>query len=75
MVLNPCLAPETKTFGLVESGLNIRTRLLNDSLEIEGEEFAVARATAILNDYVTLVREGHVFSNGDLNGLLRVVTF
>jgi len=59
---------------VLESGLNIRTRLLNDSLEIEGEEFAVARATAILNDYVTLVREGHVFSNGDLNGLLRVVT-
>jgi phosphate starvation-inducible PhoH-like protein len=59
---------------VLEAGLSIRTRLLNDCLEIEGDDRGVARATGILNDYVTLVREGHVFSNGDLNGLLRVVT-
>ena len=29
---------------LIESSLNVRTRLLNDSLEIEGEEASVARA-------------------------------
>jgi phosphate starvation-inducible PhoH-like protein len=52
----------------------VRTRLLNDSLEIEGEPDAVARAAGILNDYVALVREGHVFNNGDLNSLLRVAT-
>ena len=59
---------------LIESGLNVRTRLLNDSLEIEGDDQAVARAAGILNDYVTLVRDGHVFNNGDLNSLLHVVT-
>src|ERR1700722_3146148 len=59
---------------LIESGLNIRTRLLNDSLEIEGDEAAVTRAAQILNDYVALVREGHTFNNGDLNSFLRVVT-
>jgi phosphate starvation-inducible PhoH-like protein len=59
---------------LIEEGLNIRTRLLNDSLEIEGEEASVARAAQILNDYVALVREGHTFHNGDLNSFLRVVT-
>jgi len=59
---------------LIETGLNVRTRLLNDSIEIEGEEPAVGRATGILNDYATLVREGHVFNNGDLNSYLRVVT-
>jgi len=59
---------------VLEAGLSIRTRLLNDCLEIEGDDLGVARATLILNDYVTLVREGHVFNNGDLNGLLRVVT-
>jgi phosphate starvation-inducible PhoH-like protein len=59
---------------LIENGLNIRTRLLNDSLELEGDEAAVARAAGILNDYVALVREGHVFNNGDLNSYLRVVT-
>ena len=51
---------------LLEDALGIRTRLLNDSLEIEGEEEAVRRATEILADYAALVREGHVFHNGDL---------
>jgi len=59
---------------LIESGLKVRTRLLNDSLEIEGEDSGVERATGILNDYATLTREGHVFNNGDLNSFLRVVT-
>jgi len=59
---------------LIESGLNVRTRLLNDSLEIEGEEPCVLRAEGILKDYASLVKEGHVFNNGDLNSFLRVVT-
>ncbi|HEY1759525.1 MAG TPA: PhoH family protein [Bryobacteraceae bacterium] len=59
---------------LIENGLNVRTRLLNDSLEIEGDDSGVARAAGILNDYATLTREGHVFNNGDLNSFLRVVT-
>ena len=59
---------------LIENGLHVRTRLLNDSLEIEGEDASVARAQEILTDYVQLVREGHVFNNGDLNSYLRVVT-
>jgi phosphate starvation-inducible PhoH-like protein len=59
---------------LIENGLNVRTRLLNDSLEIEGEDSGVERATGILNDYAALTREGHVFNNGDLNSFLRVVT-
>lgn len=59
---------------LLESGLNVTTRLLNDHLEIEGEGPSVARAESILQDYVALVREGYSFVNGDLNSYLRVVT-
>jgi phosphate starvation-inducible PhoH-like protein len=59
---------------VLESGLNVRTQLLADSLEIEGEEADVARAEAILEDYVALVKDGHSFSNGDLNCYLRLVT-
>ena len=59
---------------LLESELNVTTRLVNDALEIEGDERNVARAERILDDYVALVNEGHTFSNGDLNGYLRVVT-
>ncbi len=59
---------------LFESGLGVHTQLIEDSLEIEGEPESVARAENILEDYNALVREGHVFNNGDLNSYLRVVT-
>ncbi len=58
---------------LLEENLNVRTRLLADSLEIEGEESAVERAESILEDYAALVAEGHTF-NGTLHDHLRVVT-
>ncbi len=59
---------------LLENGLNISTQLLDDYVEIEGEEPDVARAESILVDYVSLVREGFKFANGDLNSYFRVVT-
>jgi len=59
---------------VIEDGLHVRTRLLNDALEIEGDDECVARAADILSDYASLTREGHVFNNGDLNSFLRVVT-
>ena len=59
---------------LIEGGLKVSTHLVDSSLEIEGEEANVSRAAGILEEYVALVKEGHVFSNGDLNSYLRVVT-
>jgi phosphate starvation-inducible protein PhoH and related proteins len=60
---------------LLESELTLRTRLVDgDSLELEGDEAQVRRAERILEDYVSLVKEGHVFNNGDLNSYMRVVT-
>jgi len=59
---------------LIEAGLGVHTQLVDNSLEIEGEARNVSRAESILEDYNTLVREGHVFNNGDLNSYLRVVT-
>jgi phosphate starvation-inducible protein PhoH and related proteins len=59
---------------LFESGLQVSTHLVDSSLEIEGEPANVSRAENILEDYVALVREGHVFNNGDLNSYLRVCT-
>src|SRR5690349_2449853 len=60
---------------LLESGLGVHTQLVDNNLEIEGEAESVSRVESILEDYNTLIREGHVFNNGDLNGYLRVVTF
>jgi phosphate starvation-inducible PhoH-like protein len=59
---------------VLENGLNVTASLLNDSLEIEGAEPDVIRAASILEDYVSLVKEGQSFANGDLNSYLRVVT-
>jgi phosphate starvation-inducible PhoH-like protein len=59
---------------LLESSLGVHTQLVDNNLEIEGESTGVARAECILEDYNTLMREGHVFNNGDLNSYLRVVT-
>ena len=59
---------------VLENGLNIKTRLLNDSLELEGDEPNVIRAASILEDYVDLIKTGNTFNNGDLNSYLRVVT-
>jgi phosphate starvation-inducible PhoH-like protein len=59
---------------LIESGLCVSAMLLDNSIEIQGSDANVQRAERILEDYASLVREGHVFSNGDLNSYLRVVT-
>src|SRR5205807_7877273 len=59
---------------VLEQGLHVQTRLMADSLEIEGEEPNVIRAASILEDYVELVKAGNTFNNGDLNSYLRVVT-
>jgi len=58
---------------LIESGLNVRTRVTSESIEIEGEQDNVLRAERILDDFATLQREGMPLANGDLNNYLRVV--
>ena len=58
---------------LLEAELKIRTRLLTDSLEIEGDPAGVERCGQILSDYSDLLREGHAFGPEDLTSYLRVV--
>jgi len=59
---------------LIESGLGVSASLLDSFIEIQGDEVNVSRAERILEDYAALVREGHIFTNGDLNSYFRVVT-
>ncbi len=60
---------------LLESELRLRTRLLDgDCLELEGDEPQVKQGERILEDYISLVKEGNVFSSGELNNYLRIVT-
>lgn len=72
--IEPLFGTRDENIRLLESSLNVSTQLLDDSLEIEGDEASVARAEMILEDYISLVKEGYVFTNGDLNSYLRVVT-
>jgi phosphate starvation-inducible PhoH-like protein len=59
---------------VLETGLGVKTNLVEGSLEIEGDAAGVERAERILEDYAGMVQEGVVFTNGDLNSYLRVVT-
>src|SRR5579872_4357271 len=58
---------------IVETGVNVSIRLMNEALDIEGEEPNVIRAASILEDYFALVKEGQSFAPNELNSYLRVV--
>jgi phosphate starvation-inducible PhoH-like protein len=72
--IEPLFGTNDENIRLLEHGLNIRTQLLDDCIELDGDERDVVRAETILGEYVELVREGQVFTNGDLNSYLHVVT-
>ena len=59
---------------ILERSLGVTAHLSADNLEIEGDETQVRRADDIIADYLTLLGEGHRFSNGDVRDFLRVAT-
>ena len=59
---------------MMEEGLNVNIDLKSDSVQIEGAARDVARAEQIFTDFDRLNRAGHVFNNGDLGSMLRVVS-
>ena len=75
------IAPNIETlFGtrdenlrVLEDGLNISIDLRSDGIELEGAPRDVARAEQVFADYTQLQRSGHVFTNGDLNSMLRLL--
>ncbi|MGH9512309.1 MAG: PhoH family protein [Terriglobales bacterium] len=58
---------------VLEDGLNINIDLRSDSLQIEGSPGDVSRAQQIFTDFDQLQGSGHLFHNGDLNSMLRVL--
>jgi phosphate starvation-inducible PhoH-like protein len=59
---------------LLETGLNVKTHLVENSLEIDGEPKDVNRAELFLLDYAALVQEGNLFNSGDVNSYIKVCT-
>ncbi|ABF42539.1 PhoH-like protein [Candidatus Koribacter versatilis Ellin345] len=58
----------------LETGMKVRIDLRSDSIQIEGEQENVTRAEKVFSDFEHLQRSGHVFQNGDLGDMLRVLT-
>jgi len=56
---------------LLEKTFRVTTHLLDENLEIEGEAETVERAARLVEDYNALIREGRVFSNGEVKSLIR----
>ena len=59
---------------VLEDGLKVTIDLRSDAIELNGAPRDVARAEQVFSDFEQLQRAGHVFSNGDLNSMLRIVT-
>jgi phosphate starvation-inducible protein PhoH and related proteins len=58
---------------VLEDGLHITIDLRSNAIELHGATSAVERAEQVFADYEHLRRAGHVFNNGDLNSMLRVL--
>ena len=58
---------------LLEEGLNVTIDLRSKSIELEGSARDVDRAEQVFSDFDYLQSSGHVFNNGDLNSMLRVL--
>jgi len=58
---------------ILEDGLHVSIELRSDEIELSGAADSVARAEAVFDDYAFLQQAGHVFHNGDLKSLLRIV--
>ena len=58
---------------VLEDGLHITIDLRSNAIELHGATTAVERAQQVFADYEHLHRAGHVFNNGDLNSMLRVL--
>src|SRR5215470_17541189 len=58
---------------VLEDGLNVTIDLRSNSIEVEGAPRDVARTEQLFSDYEQLQKSGHVFTNGDLNSMLRVL--
>jgi phosphate starvation-inducible PhoH-like protein len=59
---------------LFESALQIRTRLNDHDIEIEGEPAQVERAARILGAYNQRIREGKLLNSQEVKSLLRIAT-
>ncbi len=59
---------------LIQAALKVHIDLRSDALYIDGDPDAIARVEQIFSDYESLRRGGVALQNGELNGMLKLVT-
>ncbi len=72
--LEPLFGTRDENLRLMESALHARIDLQSDAVLIEGSDESIARVERIFQDYEALRRQGILLQNGELNGMLRLVT-
>ena len=72
--LEPLFGTRDENLRLMEDTLHARIDLQSDAVLVEGAEDAVARVERIFQDYEALRKQGIQLQNGELNGMLRLVT-
>ncbi len=70
--INELFGTLDENLKFLESSLRIRTHLIDNDLEIEGEPAQVERAARILGAYNKRIREGRIPNSQEVKALLRV---
>jgi phosphate starvation-inducible protein PhoH and related proteins len=72
--LEPLFGTHDENLRLLEDTLSVRIDLRSNAVHVEGSPEAVARVQAIFADYEHLRRNGTSLQNGELHGMLKLVT-
>ena len=72
--LEPLFGTRDENLRLMESMLHVRIEFESDGLVVEGPEESVSRVERIFADFEALRRAGVTLHNGELNGMLKLVT-
>ncbi len=72
--IEPLFGTHDENLRLLEDKLRVRIDLRSDGLQIEGPDEGVECVQRIFSDYEQLRRAGTTLQNGELNGLLKMVT-
>ncbi|HWF66766.1 MAG TPA: PhoH family protein [Acidobacteriaceae bacterium] len=72
--IEPIFGTRDENLHLIEAALKVHIDLRSDALYVDGEPDAIARVEQIFADFEALRRAGITLQNGELNGMLKLVT-
>ncbi len=72
--LEPLFGTRDENLRLMEESLNVRIDLRSDAVHVEGPPASISRVEKIFADYEHLRKSGVQLQNGELNGMLKLVT-